>query len=104
MRSLLYLECVALVLVILTSENLLPAGCLAFPVNNFGGLDLGGGLPGVNARLRQTQLERWLNTALRRINRFLMRAGFSPLQIRDGSAAANLRLNWGPNGFYTVPE
>ncbi|XP_037514476.1 uncharacterized protein LOC119390837 [Rhipicephalus sanguineus] len=104
MRSLLFLQYVALVLVFWTSENAIPTGCLALPVNNLGGLDLGGAAPGLNPRLRQTQIERWLNIALRRINRFLRRIGFPPLEIRDGSAVANLRLNWGPNGFYTVPE
>ncbi|XP_037565894.1 uncharacterized protein LOC119445686 [Dermacentor silvarum] len=105
MQALLLLECVALALLFLTSKDAFPAGSLASPVyHRRGGLDLGGPLPAFLPRRQQTQIERWLNFALRRTNRFLTRLGFSPLRIDDGSASANMRLTWGANGFRTVPE
>uniref|UniRef100_A0A131YIB7 Uncharacterized protein n=1 Tax=Rhipicephalus appendiculatus TaxID=34631 RepID=A0A131YIB7_RHIAP len=105
MRPFLFFQCVGLILFFLTSEDVFPAGALAYPVHyNGGGLDLGGYWPGLYPRRHQTEVERWLNFALRKANKFLQRIGFSPLRVQDGSATANLRLDWGPYGFRTVPQ
>ncbi|KAL1471414.1 hypothetical protein MTO96_039941 [Rhipicephalus appendiculatus] len=103
MRPLLFFQCIVFVFFFLTSEDVFPAGTLAYPVH-YNGLDLGGHWPGINPRRHQTQLERWLNLALRRVNRFLGRIGFPPLQIQDGSATANVRLDWTPYGFRILPQ
>uniref|UniRef100_A0A6M2CNC5 Putative conserved secreted protein n=1 Tax=Rhipicephalus microplus TaxID=6941 RepID=A0A6M2CNC5_RHIMP len=105
MRPFLFFECIVLVMFFLTSEDVFPAGTLAYPVQyNRGGWDLGGSWPSRNSWRHQTQLERWLNHALKRANRFLQRLGFPPLRLQDGSATANVRLDWGPYGFRVVPE